>query len=388
VKTPLLLPIAKPSLGKEEVTAAARAIRSGWVTQGPEVAAFEKEFAAYVGAPHAIAVSNCTTALHLSLRALGVTAGDEVICPSHSFIATANAIRHAGAIPVFVDVDPRTYNLAPGTLESALSPRVKAVLLVHQLGMPADLRAVLDFAHRHRLPVLEDAACAIGSEIDMGQGLEKIGKPHGAIACFSFHPRKLLTTGDGGMITTRDEAVAATLRRARQHAMSVPDTVRHGSKQVVFETYDELGFNYRMTDVQAAVGREQLKKIPSLVERRRAIASRYAEGLDGIEGMLLPLEPSWAKTNWQSYCVRLPARSDQRAVMQRMLDRGVSTRRAVMNAHREKAYGPSGEPCRIAGSLVEGERIQDTGIVLPLFAEMSDDDVARVVCELRDAIHA
>ncbi len=381
----VLLPIARPVMGEEEVNAAARAIRSGWVTQGPEVAAFEAELASYVGAAHGIAVSNCTTALHLAMHALGIGAGDEVICPSHSFIATASSIRHAGAVPVFVDVEPHTYNIDPDTLESALSPRVKAIMVVHQLGMPADLARILPFARARGLHVIEDAACAIGSSIDLGQGFERIGKPHGDVACFSFHPRKLLTTGDGGMIMTGDERLASSVRRLRQHGMSIPDTVRHGSKEVVFETYDELGYNFRLTDIQAAVGREQLKRLPALVERRQAIATVYLERLAALD-VVLPVQPAWARSNWQSFCIRLPARVEQRRVMQFLLDRGIATRRAVMNAHREAAYGPNGEPARIGGTLVEGERIQDTGIVLPLFDGMTEEDVGRVTESLRQAL--
>lgn len=379
-----LLPIARPVLGEEEVEAAARAIRSGWVTQGPEVAAFEAELAAFVGAPHAVAVSSCTTALHLALVALDIQPGDEIICPSHSYIATANAIRHASAVPVFVDVDPRTFNLDPAALAAALSPRVKAILVAHQLGMPADLARILAFARAHSLLVIEDAACAIGSEIDLGAGFERIGKAHGDVACFSFHPRKLLTTGDGGMLTTTNERLASRARRLRQHGMSIPDTVRHGSKAVVFETYDEVGYNYRMTDIQAAVGREQLKKLPAIIERRRSIAALYHVQLGALD-VTLPLEPAGMRSNYQSFCVRLPERADQRAVMQHLLDRGIATRRAVMNAHREAAYAGAGSS-RIAGSLVESERIQDTGIILPLFHEMTEHDVSRVAVALGEAL--
>ena len=177
-------------------------ILSGWVTQGPEVAAFEREFAEYVGAPHACAVSNCTTALHLALLAVGVGAGDEVITVSHSFIATANAIRYCGATPVFVDIEPGTLNMDPALIEPAITERTKAILCVHQLGMPCDLARIVEIGRRRGIPVIEDAACAIGSEILWNGRWEKIGKPHGDIACFSFHPRKVITTGDGGMLTT------------------------------------------------------------------------------------------------------------------------------------------------------------------------------------------
>lgn len=219
-KNKLRIPLSKTWMGESEVLAAERAIRSGWVTQGPEVAAFEKEFAEFVGAPHACAVSSCTTALHLALKVVGVDAGDEVITVSHSFIATANSIRYCGAIPVFIDIRPEDFNLNPSLVEAVITPRTRAILCVHQLGMPCDLTALAAIAKKHNLPLIEDAACALGSEILFEGKWEKIGKPHGDIACFSFHPRKLLSTGDGGMITTKRGEWDAKFRLWRQHGMT------------------------------------------------------------------------------------------------------------------------------------------------------------------------
>jgi dTDP-4-amino-4,6-dideoxygalactose transaminase len=382
--TTSLIPVARPWLDERDAEAARRAILSGWVTQGPEVAAFEREFATAVGAPHACAVSSCTTALHLALLALGVGPGDEVVTVSHSFIATANAVRSCNATPVFVDVTADTFNIDPALVEPAISDRTKAILVVHQLGMPCELPPILALAARRTVPVIEDAACAIGSEVQWDGRWERIGKPHADIACFSFHPRKLLSTGDGGMLTTRNARLDATFRLLRQHGMTVPDTVRHASSQVVFEEYAVPAYNYRMTDIQAAIGREQLKRLPAIVERRRALAAAYAERLRGIPGVIPAVEPPWARTNWQSYTVRLQPPLDQRRVMQRMLDEGVSTRRGVMNAHREPAY-PAGT-WRAAGPLSRGEQAQDTAIVLPLYHQMTDDDQQRVVAALKHAI--
>lgn len=391
------VPVARPYLGEDEVSAAGRAILSGWVTQGPEVAAFEREFADFVEAPHACAVSSGTTALHLALLAVGVRPGDEVITVSHSYIATANSIRYCGATPVFVDIDPLTFNIDPRKIEPAMSDRTRAILCVHQMGMPCDLKAILEIARRRNLPVVEDAACAIGSEISWRGNWEKIGKPHGDVACFSFHPRKLLTTGDGGMLTTADAELDRNFRLWRQHGMSLPDTVRHSSPTVIFESYPELGFNYRLTDIQAAIGREQLRRLPQAITQRRQLATRYRELLADVPGLVLPIEPDWARTNWQSYCVRLPATTDQRQLMQQMLDEGIATRRGIMCAHLEPAYRDpttwrcAQAECKPSGScpnLSESEKAQTEGVILPLFSQLTEDQQNRVAVALRQACSA
>jgi dTDP-4-amino-4,6-dideoxygalactose transaminase len=379
------IPVAKPVLDELEVEAARRVILSGWVTQGPEVARFEQEFAAYVSAPHACAVSNCTTALHLALMAVGVGEGDEVITVSHSFIATANAIRHCGATPVFIDIEQDGFNIDPDRIASAITRRTKAILCVHQLGMPCNLMAIMAIARRYGIKVIEDAACAIGSEIHWDGEWQRIGRPHADIACFSFHPRKVITTGDGGMLTTANPEYDRVFRSLRQHAMTVPDTVRHGSRQVIFESYAEVGYNYRMTDLQAAIGRVQLTRLPEIITKRRELAALYTGLISSIDGLTAPFEPRWARSNWQSYCVTLPSGVSQAGVMQVLLDRGISTRRGVMNAHVEPAYDGRGNYSAI-DTLSRSIAAQESAIMLPLYVQMSEADVAMVVSELKNAL--
>ncbi len=379
------IPITKPDIGEEEASAARSAILSGWVSQGPQVAAFETEFAAKVGAPHACAVSSATTALHLALLVAGVKPGDEVVTVSHSFIATANAIRYCGASPVFIDIEPDTLNLDPALLAGAITPKTRAILCVHQLGMPCDLRAIVEVARAHGLPVVEDAACALGSAVLFSDaGFERIGKPHGDIACFSFHGRKVITTGEGGMLTSRDAGHDRRFRLLRHHGMSAPDTLRHAASEVIFESYLGLGYNYRMSDIQAAVGREQLKRLDRLVERRRALAARYRALLADVPGLSLLREPPWARSNWQSFAVRLPAGCRQKDVMQFMLDRGVATRRGVSCAHMEEGYAKL--PRR--HSLVHSEQARNNCIILPLYPQMAEQDQERVAHALATAIRA
>ena len=372
------IPIAKPFLGKEEAQAAYDTILTGWVTQGPRVAEFEEKFAEYVGSEYAVALSNCTTALHLSMIVAGVECGDEVICPSMSFIATANAIRYVGAQPVFAEVN-ETFNLDLEDTKRKITPKTKAILLVHQLGMPADIEGFSAFCKKKGIILIEDAACAIGSEVN---GV-KIGA-HTDLVSFSFHPRKIITTGDGGMITTSNKAFYKKLRLLRQHGMSVNDLARHSSKKVVFETYDVLGYNYRLTDIQASVGIQQLKKLDQIVTERRKIAGLYQQKLAASEAMvILPKENNGVVSNYQSYQITLRDNVQKNVadIMQYLLDQGISTRRGVMLIHKEPAY------LKYQGiELPETEKINERSMILPLYVGMTEEDVNRICLELIKAI--
>lgn len=368
VQAAAMIPVARPFIGAEEEHAVIEVLRSGWVTQGPRVAEFEKEFSAYIGCDHSVAVSSCTTALHLAVVASGIGSGDEVICPSLSFIATANSIAYVGATPVFCDIDHATYNLDPSAIEELITPRTKAILVVHQIGLPVEMKEILAVAKKYGLAVIEDAACAIGSEYEGSL----IGKPLGTMACFSFHPRKILTTGEGGMITTNDANLADKLRKLRQHAMSLSDVIRHNAKQVTAETYDEVGYNFRMTDMQAAMGVVQLDRLQSFLQRRRHLASRYDEALQPLHWLETPHVPSNCRHNYQSYMIRLvdAAAAKRDLVMQRLLEKNISSRRAIMAIHRELPYRSE----HWETALPKTNLITDTALILPLFHQLTEAD--------------
>jgi perosamine synthetase len=364
-----------PLLGEEEAAAAADAVRSGWVAQGPRVAEFEAAFASAVGARFGVAVSSCTTALHLALIAVGVEAGDEVVVPSLSFIATANAVRYVGARPVFADVELATGNVTVETIDAVRTPRTKAIIAVHQGGVPADVTALRAAAERWGVALVEDAACAAGSTVDdapVGTGA--------TIAAWSFHPRKLVTTGEGGMITTDDAETAKRMRRLREHGMNVSAADRHASAQPIVEAYLEVGYNYRMTDIQAAVGLVQLGRLDGIVAQRRALAARYQQLLADVPGTVPVRDPAYGQTNYQSFWVLLTPEfgATRDDTMAALAGRGVSARRGIMAAHLEPAYaGMESAP------LPNTERITRESLILPLHHQLTDDDQDYIVDILR-----
>ncbi len=388
------IPITRPHLTGEEGAAVAEAIASGWVSQGPRVREFEEAFAARMGAAAAVATTSCTTALALALHVSGVGPGDEVVVPSLSFIATANAVWHCGAQPVFADIDPRTYNLDAAAAERAIGPRTKAIMPVHQVGLPADMDAFFELGERHGVAIVEDAACAIGA-------LYK-GRPIGSLpslACFSLHPRKVITTGEGGMITVQDPAVAERLRRLRAHGMDTSDLARHTAEDVVIEGYPERGFNFRMTDMQAALGLCQLRELDWILERRRQLAERYSEALERIPYLQAPYDPPYAQRTWQSYCVRVRpgAPVGRTGVMRSLLRDGIATRRGVMAIHEEASYAesletggraaPPNTEAATRAALPHTEAATRETLMLPLFPDLTDEEQDRVIDSLAETLH-
>jgi perosamine synthetase len=367
-----MIPIAKPYLTADEAQAAYDTILTGWITQGPRVAEFEEKFAKYTGAKFAVAVSNCTTALHLAMIVAGVKEGDEVICPSMSYVATANSIKYVGAKPVFAEVNPKTYNLDVVDTERKITSKTKAILLVHQIGMPADIDAFTKLADKYNLKLIEDAACAAGSAYQN----KKIGS-HSELVCFSLHPRKVISTGDGGFITTNRDDYYQRMKLLRQHGMSVNDRVRHESSKVIFEDHIEVGYNYRMTDIQASVGIKQLEKLDWIVAERRKIALQYNEAFSDIDFIRLPVEEEGYFSNYQSYSVYLKGNCPigRNELMQKMLDAGIATRRGIMTSHRETAYKTEYADV----SLPISENACDNSIILPLYIPMKSEDVKRVI---------
>jgi perosamine synthetase len=374
-KTTRHVPIARPSIGEEEWLAVREPLISGWLTQGPKVAAFEEAFAARHQAKHARATTSCTTALHLALAALDVGPGDEVIVPSLTWVATANAVLYCGATPVLCDVDHHTYNIDPASVAAKLTPRTKVVVPVHLFGLCADmdaLRAVLP----PNLKIVEDAACAAGAAYqNISAGIL------GDVACFSFHPRKSITTGEGGMLVTNDASVAARTDVLRNHGGSISEEQRLNGPQPYFlPTFDELGFNYRMTDLQAAIGLVQLGKLDGFIAERERWAQFYREQLAEIAWMRQPVAPNDRRHAWQSYVIYIdPARAPlpRNQIMSRLHEMGVATRPGMHAVHMLRFYrdrfGYSVDDLPIARDCDRNT------MEIPVHNRMREDDFSYVV---------
>ena len=375
-----MIPISKPYFDEREAAAAADTIRSGWVAQGPRVTEFEKAFADYCGAQYAVAVSSGTAALHLSLLVAGIKPGDEVICPSMSHIATANSIVLAGGKPVFGEVRQKDFNLDPADAENRITEHTKAILVAHQLGMPADIDSLRLVCDKHNLQLIEDAACAAGSSY---KG-KRIGSLNG-LTCFSFHPRKVITTGEGGMVTTNSIVYRDRLTLLRQHGLIAGSYERNNSGKKFSGEHTEIGYNYRMTDIQAAIGLAQLEKLDYIVAERNRIAGIYRKELSSVEWLELPETPPDCVSNYQSFAVTVRKDSPfSRDFIAGELNRaGIAAMKGVMTAHRETAYkNLYGEI-----SLPVTESASDSSLLLPIFVPMTDNEVWFVIKSLRQIVH-
>ena len=364
------IPFSRPEYDDAEARAIAAVLASRWVSQGPKVAEFEAAFAQLVGARHAVATSSCTTALHLALIIAGVQPGDEVIVPSYTFVATANAVLYVQGIPIFAEIEPDTWNLDPADVMRRVTPRTKAIIVVHQFGLPARLE--YEALAARGIDVIEDAACVAGGTY-RGRPVGSSGYP----ACWSFHPRKTISTGEGGMLTTDADAIAERARQLRSFAANISDRARHEARGIVFEEYHELGYNYRMTDLQAAIGIEQLAKLDRLLAARARVAERYDRAFASLPGIELPARPPYASHTYQTYGIRLRGRTaaERDAMIRALVERGISCRRGIPPVHLEPLYAKRFGTL----SLPITEEVADTSILLPMFASLADDDQARVI---------
>jgi dTDP-4-amino-4,6-dideoxygalactose transaminase len=364
--------LALPYTDEDELGEVAAVLSSGYLTQGPKVRELEQAVGRLVGAEHAIATTSATTALHLSLAALGISRGDEVIVPDFTFPATANVVVQLGARPVLVDVDPRTYAMEPEQLERHISPRTRAIMPVHPFGLSADMDGLRTEADRRGIPIVEDAACALATTYR--------GVPVGAIGragCFSFHPRKSITTGEGGMIVTNDGDLADRISVLRNHGG------RRSSGRYRFE---DAGFNYRLSDILAAVGVAQLRKLDWIIARRRELAALYDAALADLSGVTPPWQPPWGGHVYQSYVTRLDGSIDRDAVIRALAERGIETTLGTYALHAEpffvRALGHA------PGDLTNSWDAYRTTLTLPLFPQMTVAMVERVVQALAEVLAA
>lgn len=373
------IPISLPATDEREWRALRDPITSGWVTQGPKVAAFEQQFAHYHKVKHAVAVTSCTTGLHLALVAMGVGPGDEVIVPAFTWVATANVVLHCGALPVFVDIDRKTYNIDPLNLAENITEKTKAVIPVHLFGLCADMDAIRAVTPP-RVRLLEDAACASGA---MYKG--KFAGSLGAAAVFSFHPRKIITTGEGGMVTTNDTQLANRLSQLRNHGASISEEQRHnGPQPYILPEFNLLGYNYRMTDLQGAMGLVQLEKLKAFIQERKQWAAYYHEHLSDIKWLHTPTIPAEYEHGWQSYVCFVDEKNSPRPrnkIMEILLERGISTRPGTHAVHMlsfyRNTFGYTADDFPVARDC------DLYSMALPLHNQMTEDDYAYVVQEIK-----
>lgn len=375
------IPLARPWLDEAEVQAVRQVMLSGWVSQGPMVERFEQTLASRLGAAHGVATNAATSALHLALLVAGIQPGDEVICPATTCMATANAICHANAVPAFADVDAQTFNLSPWDVAQRITPRTRALMVVHQIGLPADILALEEFSRRHGLVLIEDGATALGAKYH-----EQYVGSRGNPTCFSFHPRKIITTGEGGMLLLNCGELAEQARCLRSTGASVSDLVRHAARGVVQQTYASVGYNYRLTDMQAAMGLVQLDRLTEMLASRRAQAEFYGRLFAEVDEIQTPFVPDWAEPCWSSYCVTLRGATERARdeVLHALAREGISCRRGIPALYREPYFA-----ARMPGMYLEGsEQVARSTLFLPIFPGLSEGDQTRVVEALKRALAA
>jgi dTDP-4-amino-4,6-dideoxygalactose transaminase len=387
------IPITKPFLGPEEFAAVRRPLETGWLVQGPYVKEFEDKFGQFVGATHSVATTSCTTALHLAVAAMDLKPGDEVIVPAFTWVATANVVEYMGATPVFVDIELSTFNLDVERLEAAISPRTVGVLPVHLFGLAADMDPILEIAGRHGLWSVEDAACGFGATY----GGQHVGT-FGDLGCFSFHPRKSITTGEGGMVTTSRIDLAKTVRSLRDHGASRSDHQRHtSSSSYLLAEYDLLGYNFRMTDLQGAIGTVQMDRADWVLSERRRCAETYDRLLADLDWLALPVTPPGSVHGYQSYvCLFRPEEPTldsvdalhrrRNALMAVLEEDGVATRQGTHAAFMQGFYASK---YAIPHSSLPAAYFADRlSISLPMYPGMTADELEYVAASLRKAFSA
>lgn len=386
------IPITKPPLGEEEMAAIVEPLKTGWVVQGPYVAAFEKQVAQFSGVTHGIATTSCTTALHLALLIAGIGEGDEVILPAFTYIATANAIRYTGATPIFADIELSTFNLDPDDIEHRITEKTKAIVPVHLFGLIADMQRIGEIAETHGLLLIEDAACAIGARKDNRHaGDFSLG------ACLSFHPRKVITTGEGGMLLTNDDTVAKKARMLRDHGQSIGDLSRHEGKAALLPDFPVVGYNYRMTDMQGAMGVEQMKKLSWILDRRRALAGAYDEALKAHPELAAPIVPDGYEHSYQAYVALFgggeagfdkldQCHAERNAFMEALAKKGIQTRQGTHAVHLLEYYRKT---YKLAAEDFPKATLADKlSIALPLFPTMTDEEFDYIIAKLTETLES
>lgn len=380
--TRMSIGITRPFFGAEEAEALVQPLETGWIVQGPQVAQFEELFRELSGAPHALATTSCTTALHLALAVLGVGPGDEVVVPAFTYVASANVVEQCGATTVFCDIDRRTFNVDPASLEAAITPNTKVLMPIHLFGLVADMPAVMPIAERHGVSVLEDAACAVGSTLD-----GRHAGTFGDFGAFSFHARKVITTGEGGMLTVTDPERARRASILRSHGGQVSDIERHEKGAFALPEHDEVGFNYRMTDFQGAMGVVQMGKLDAAVGARRSLAARYNEALGDLVGVTTPLVPDGYHHTYQSYVLLIDpvtAARPRDAVALELQARGIATRQGTHAVHllgyyrRKYDLRPDDFP--------KARYADANSLSLPLYPTMSEEEQAYVIDNIRELL--